>query len=301
MLSVVLLCCALLPTDEPARSDGEPAQSKLAAYQEAATKAGRDANAHVKLALWCEAHGLTAERLEHLVLATLINPSHATARGLLGLMANGDKWLRPEEVKNQLASDPKAQAVLQEYLQRRAATPDKPEAQWKLAQWCDQVGLADQALAHYSTVVRLDPRREVAWKRLGYKKSGDRWVKPDQLVAERSAAEHQRFATRHWKPILERYHDGLKSENAAKRTQAEAGLAAMTDSWAVPAVWEVFVKGDERSQFTAIQVLGQIDAAAASRALAAIAVFAPSAAVRGRAIETAVRHDPGIISPRSWT
>ncbi len=141
-------------------------------------------------------------------------------------------------------------------------------------------------------MVRLDPKHEAAWKKLGYKKSGNHWAKPDQLAAEKSAAEHQKLANKHWKPILERYRDGLNSKNAARRTQAEASLAGITDPLAVPAVWEVLVKGDERSKLMAVQVLGQIDAATASRALAALAVFAPSPAVRGRAIETAVRHDP---------
>ena len=42
----------------------------------------------------------------------------------------------------------------------------------------------------------------------------------------------------------------------------------------------------------AVQVLGQIDGPAASRAVAAIALFSPFPDVRGRAIETAVRRDP---------
>jgi len=289
MLSILLVTCGLLGSPGP---DQAATKADLSAYEAAKAKVGRDADAHVRLALWCEAHGLTAERIKHLMLATLINPSNATARGLLGLVAHGDKWQKPEDVKTQLTSDPKAQAVLQEYLQRRAATPDKPDAQWKLAQWCDQNGLEEQARAHYNAVVRLDPKREAAWKRLGYKKSGDRWVKPDQLAAEKTEAEHQKLANKHWKPILERYRDGLNSKNAARRTQAEAALAGITDPWAVPAIWEVLVKGDERIQLMAVQVLGQIDAATASRALAALAVFAPSPAVRGRAIDTAVRHDP---------
>ena len=288
MFSILLVTCGLLSFPGP---DQSAAKADLSAYEAVKAKVGRDADAHVKLALWCEAHGLTAERVKHLVLATLISPSNATARGLLGLVAHGDKWQKPEDVKSQLSSDPQAQAVLQEYLQRRAATPDKADAQWKLAQWCDQRDLGEQALAHYNTVVRLDPRREAAWKKLGFKKSGDRWVKPDQLAVEKTEAEHQKLANKRWKPILERYRDGLNSKTEARRTQAEAGLSGITDRYAVPAVWEVLVKGDERAQLMAVQVLGQIDAATASRALAALAVFAPSATVRGRAIDTAVRHD----------
>ena len=66
MITALLLSGAIglaaLAGDEP--PSGSPA---LSAYQSAAAAAGRDADAHVRLALWCEAHGLTAERLKHLV------------------------------------------------------------------------------------------------------------------------------------------------------------------------------------------------------------------------------------------
>jgi hypothetical protein len=292
MLSALVLGSALLVTLGSSPGDLGPVRPDMAAYEAAKAQVGRDADAQVKLALWCEAHGLSAERIKHLTLATLINPAHAAARGLLGLVANDGKWQKPEDVRNQLTSDPGVQAALQEYLQRRAATPDRSDAQWKLAQWCDQAGLKEQALAHYSAVVRLDPRREAAWKKMGYKKSGNRWVKPDQLSLEKAEAEHQRLATRHWKPLVEKYRDGLSAKNPARRTHAETALAGITDPRAVPAVWEVLATGDERSQLMAVQVFGQIDGSAASKAVAALAVFSPSAAVRGRAIETAIRRDP---------
>ena len=40
----------------------------LPTYQAAAAKIGRDADAHVRLACWCEAHGLSAQRHKHLAL-----------------------------------------------------------------------------------------------------------------------------------------------------------------------------------------------------------------------------------------
>ncbi len=289
MFSILVLSCSVLAA---AGADQATAKTDLDAYEAARAKVGRDADAHVKLALWCEAHGLSAERVKHLMLATLINPQSATARGLLGLVFNGRRWQKPEEARNELSNDPQAQARVSEYLTRRAATPDRPEAQWKLAQWCEHAGLKDQALAHYSAVVRLDPRRDAAWKKLGYRKHGEQWVKPEELAAARSEAELQKLATKHWKPILEKYREGLGSKAASRRTRAETGLAEIRDPRAVPAVWEVFVQGDENCQLLASQVFGQIDAPAAARALAALAVFAPSPMVRGRAIETAVRHDP---------
>ncbi len=124
MLSILLATCGLISLAGP---DQSVTRADLSTYQAAKAKVAHDADAQVKLALWCEAHGLSAERIKHLMLATLINPSNATARGLLGLVSNGEKWQKPEEVKSQLGNDPKAQETLQDYLRRRAATPDKPE------------------------------------------------------------------------------------------------------------------------------------------------------------------------------
>src|SRR5271165_82772 len=290
MISAILLSCALLTVAVPA--DLRSSQADLAAYNAAKEKIGHDADSQVKLALWCEAHGLSAERIKHLALAILIDPNNAAARGLLGLVASGGKWQRPADVGQQLASNPEAQALTKEYLKRRAAAADKADAQWKLAQWCEQNGLSEQAQAHYWTVLRLDRRRQAAWKKLGYKKSGDGWARPEQIAADKAEVESQRLATKHWKLILEREREGLRSKDPARRARAETALAEITDPRAVPAVWEVLGSGNKSLQLRAVQVLGQIDGLAASRAVAAMALFSPYPDVRGWAIETASRRDP---------
>jgi len=62
MISPVLLSAAILvgalAGDGPA-----PDPSDLGVYKSASTAAGHDADAHVRLALWCEAHNLSAERI----------------------------------------------------------------------------------------------------------------------------------------------------------------------------------------------------------------------------------------------
>lgn len=292
MVSSLVLICVLQAGSAPSHGVPPRPQDDMAAYKAARAQAGRDADAHVKLALWCEAHGLTAERLKHLTLATLINPAHVTARGLLGLVFSGGKWRRPDEVRSQIALDPKVQTVLREYLERRAATPDRADDQWKLALWCERSGLVEQAHAHYSAVVRLDSRREAAWKKLGYKKSGDRWVKPEQVAAQKLESERLKQAYKRWRPLLEKYREGLTGKSHARRAEAESSLAHVNDPRAVAAVWDVLAAGDERCQLMAVQVLGQIDGPSSSRSIAALALFSPSPAVRGRAIETAIRRDP---------
>ncbi|MGC8642740.1 MAG: hypothetical protein ACP5XB_23015, partial [Isosphaeraceae bacterium] len=228
----------------------------------------------------------------HLMLAILLDPANAAARGLLGLVASGGKWQKPTEIGRQLASDPQRQALIKEYLKRRAAAAIKPDAQWKLALWCEQNGLAEQAEAHYWAVVRLDPKRAAAWRKLGYKKQGAGWGKPEQIASGKTELEKQRAATRHWKPILERCRKGLLSKGPARRARAERALAEITDPRAVAAVWEVLALGDQKLQLAAVQVLGQIDGPAASRTVAALAVFSPYPDVRGRAAETLSRRDP---------
>src|ERR1700677_3384942 len=97
MIYSVLVTSAII-AGTLASDDTDKDRPELAVYQSAAAAARRDPDAHVHLALWCEAHGLTAERIKHLSLAVLSDPSHALARGLMGLVAYRGKWDRPEVV-----------------------------------------------------------------------------------------------------------------------------------------------------------------------------------------------------------
>jgi len=291
MVFSMFLCGATLvglpATDKP------PAKPQnLEAYAAAKGKAGQSAEAQVKLALWCEARGLSAERTKHLILATLIDPLQATARGLLGLVSYQGKWQSPDEVARRVQEDPVRTARLQDYLQRRARTPDKADDQWKLALWCEENGLKEQATAHLYQVLRHEPGREAAWKRLGFKKAGRRWVKPDLLATAKAESEAQARATKLWKPKLERWRDGLGGRDKAKKTAAEEGLGQITDQFAVPSVMSVFGRGSEVQQRVALKTLSQIDAPGASRSLAMLAVFCGSAAIRGEAIAILRRRDP---------
>ena len=275
--------------DEPVDASLKP---DLAAYRQATSKVDKTADAHVRLALWCEAHGLTSERLKHLSLAVLYDPSNALARGLMGLVAFHGKWDRPDVIGRQIQNDPAHQAIIREYLDRRARTPDTADAQMKLAAWCDEKGLKEQALAHYNAVTRISPSRDSAWKHLGYKKQGSRWVKPEEAASAKQEATRQKQADKQWKAKLERLRAGLESKDASRRAKAEQGLTEVTDPRAVPMIWAIFVPGGQRVQIAAVQMLGQIDGPAASNGLAALAVFNPNAEVRRRAIETLTRRDP---------
>ncbi|APW59069.1 polymorphic toxin-type HINT domain-containing protein [Paludisphaera borealis] len=292
MVSVLVLSWALGVTGASEPEAAKPSGPDLIAYESAKATAGRDADAHVALALWCEAHGMPAEKATHLARAVLIDPSHAKARGLLGYVKHEGKWLRPEEVSLAVEESPESQALFREYLGRRTQSRDKADDQYKLAQWCDEHGLAQQATAHYHRVIELDPGRDLAWKHLGFKKVSGQWVKPELLAAQKVEREAQAKSDKFWKPKLEHLKSILSGRDKAKKVEAEKTLAAIVDPRAVPMVWAVFAHGSERWQSVATGIFGRIDAPGASAALAMMAVFSPVANVRSEASQLLTRRDP---------
>jgi hypothetical protein len=282
--------------DEPAPAAVDRA-AEHSTYQTAKKEAGRDAQAHVRLALWCEAHGMSAERVKHLATAVLYDPSNALARGLMGLVAYQGKWQRPEDVSRQVQDDPRRKALMQEYLQRRARTSDKADDQWKLALWCEQNGLKDQAIAQCHAVLRRDPTREAAWKRLGFKKVGGHWVKPEWQAAQKQESEQQNRANKHWKPLLEKWREAIFGRDKARRAAAEEAMTSVADSRAVPMIWAVFVPKGTEGQNVAVRLLGQIDAPGASQALAMLALMSRSAEARRDAAQMLRRRDAREFAP----
>ena len=156
MFATLILAAALGASPQDAVSIAP--KPDLGAYSEATARAGKTGDAQVRLALWCEAHGLTAERLKHLSLAVLYEPAHPMARGLMGLVAYRGRWERPEQVSLEVQDDPAHKARIKEYLQRRVHLSERADDHWKLAIWCEQNGLKEQAIAHLHQVLRLDPR-----------------------------------------------------------------------------------------------------------------------------------------------
>lgn len=259
-------------------------------YQAAAEVAGRDADSQLRLALWCEAQGFESEAKHHLALAVLIDPNHAAARALMGRVRLGDSWLRPGDVPSRAPTDPDRDALRDEYEGRRSRiSPTKADDHWKLALWCEKNSLADEATAHFSAVTRLDPKREAAWKRLGYSRTNGRWMTASQIAAEKAQAEARAAIEAEWLPRIEQWTAQLA--DPATRGEALAGLSTVDDPLLVPAVWSMLVAGRRADPVTAVQVFGQIDTRDASRALAQLAAFSEDAEVRRLATETLKRRD----------
>ena len=285
---VALVCASLLGWTA---DDLAPKSADVTAeYGRAQAAAGRSSADQVRLALWCEAHGLTAERLRHLTLAVLADPANATARGLAGLVARDGRWVRPEAVARGVEDDPDAAALRAEYQAQRSKTPYTADAQWTLGLWADEHGLPDQARAHFTAVTRLDPSRDVAWKRLGYKKQNGQWTTDAQIAAHQAETEAQKAAGQFWRPQFERWREMLTK--ASKRDEARDGLLGVTDPRAVGSIIRVFGTDRDGDLKVATTLLGQIESPDAARALATLAVFARSSDIRRVSLETLRQRDP---------
>ncbi len=259
-------------------------------YEGLAAQVGKGADAQVKLALWCEANGLDAERIKHLGVAVAIAPYHTQARALLGLVKEGGKWRHPEEVAEEFRADKALTATLAEYNARREAAPDSADSHWRLGLWCEEKGLKAEAKAHFAAVTRLDPARDAAWKRLGCKRYGNQWMTPESAAAEKSEAETQHKAHTRWVNWLKVRKTRLASDRRVSDSTLEE-LASLSDPRAASAVWTVFVTGSESDQRRAADLLGQLDGTDAALDLGALAVISQFPSVRTLATETLARRD----------
>ncbi len=289
LYALLMMCCPLVGQDRPTAL-GHAAD--LATYESANAKAGQDADAHAQLALWCEAHGLSAQRFKQLAEAVMYDPSHALARGLMGLVGFRGKWGKPDEIAQQIEDAPDRQRLMSEYRARRLKTPYQVADQLRLAEWCERNALKVEAYAHYSEVIRLDPSREAVWKHLGYKKRGDRWLSAEDFAAQEREASAQKQADKRWRYFFESVAADLESTDPRKHARAESWMARVSDARAVPMIWAQFVRVTTQRELAAVRMLGQIEGQSAANGLAAIAVFSPRPEVRRRAIEALTHCDP---------
>jgi hypothetical protein len=175
------------------------------------------------------------------------------------------------------------EAALAEYNALKEKTPMTTAAQWRLALWCEAHGLKEIAYVHFGEVIRLDPKREAAWRRLGFKKHGNHWASDAQIAED----QEQKKADKFWAPHLKKVHKDIHGTNGVKKKElAQAELDKISDARAVVSVYREFGGGGKSDQLMLVEILGRIDQPVSSKVLALIAVYGKTPDVRARATET---------------
>ena len=179
--------------------------------------------------------------------------------------------------------------ALAHYNEMKEKTHPTAAAQWKLGLWCEEHGLKAEAYVHFAEVVRRDPRRDAAWRKLGFKKVGGRWTTDEQLAED----NEQKKADKIWADRLKKVHKDIHGANGARKQElAQAALDAITDPRAIPSIYRAFGVGGPSHQRFAVQVLGQINKPLSTQVLAMLAVYGKSPDVRQRATATLRERPP---------
>ncbi len=284
MWALVLLSTALvLNVGEGPRPD-----DKRAEYERLHATTDREAASQIQLALWCEENGLARERAKHLAMALLAEPDNAVARSLLGQVKVGDEWKSAEEAAAEKANDPSRV----EYRDRRAKAKNTADDHSKLALWCESRGLKEEAQAHWRSVVRLDPKREMAWKKLGCKKVNGRWLTEEQIAAEKAETQAQSAANELWQGRVKDLMRRLDGKDHPQAEEAQEALLDIKDPRAIPALCQYLLDMNERHQTLAVRVFAGMDAPGATRALAGLSLLSDHDPVRKAALEALRQRDP---------
>jgi hypothetical protein len=175
-----------------------------------------------------------------------------------------------------------SEKAVSEYNVLKEKTPMTAAARWKLALWCEEHRLKDLAFVHLGEVISLDPGRDAAWRKLGFKKQGNRWVSETEIAEEQELKK----ADKRWGPVLKRLHKDIHGTNGkARRVAAEAEFDKITDPRAVVAAYREFGGGGETDHWLLIDFLSRIAAPESSKVIALVAVYGKSKEIRRSAIE----------------
>jgi hypothetical protein len=161
--------------------------------------------------------------------------------------------------------------LIEEYEVKAKAAADTVDAQWALAEWCRENDLEEQRATHLQRIVELEPdhaearsaldqtnyegewltREEIMEKR-GLVPHRGRWITPQELeLIEKSQAEREREQA--WFTTVRKLKAWLRGNNDQLRQKGIAGLKALNDPDAVPAL-EKFFRDDPEADVRKLYV-----------------------------------------------
>lgn len=177
----------------------------------------------------------------------------------------------------------------EDYARRAPATPDTVRAQWALAQWCREAGLAPEAQTHLKRVVELDPEHAEARALLGFRRVGDQWFDREGLMAARGLVRYKgdfrsqqeiellerkergELARAEWKNNLTRWRRQLNDRDPGRAEEAMRQFQTLKDPAAGPALAALLL--DEKSlevRMLLIAAAGRVGSHATLEALAVL-------------------------------
>lgn len=192
-------------------------------------------------------------------------------------------------------------AAENEYARIRPSYPDTVEAQWALAEWCQENHLASEREKHLERVIELDPEHAEARRLLGYSKRQGRWVTQEQFNEQRGLRRYKgawrtqqeiesmernrqiELAEKQWFAKLKLWRDWLEDDRAEK---AAENIGEIDDPNAVRALTHYFEKEPhDEIRILYIKALARIKSPAALEFLTRVSLKDENEEVRLTAID----------------
>ncbi len=230
----------------------------------------------VERALRHELSGDIDQRNRLLEEALLKAPDSQPARWHTGQVRYRDAWTSIDDVPVLSRSDPR----YQEYLRIRSGYRETASGQMELATWCGKRRLDDQARAHLTRALQLDPDHVQAHRKLGHRRMAGEWI-PEQEFQQLRERERvwQRNLSK-WKPKVHHLRQELIGDIARHRKRAKRRLLEIGDPAAIPALEFFLSATSEEEALLLVDVTDNITDHAASRSLARQAVLSEWRPVR---------------------
>lgn len=243
-----------------------------------------------------------------------VAPADAGSRGVAALATPYGRLVidRSEVVATKAESPAET-----EYRRRAPTVSDTVEAQFALASWCRDNGVAEGMRRHLRRVLELAPDHAEARMLLGYQQVDGRWMTRDDVLVARGlvrwrgsyrtpqevalleAAERREAAALAWRRELAGWRADLVGGDREASRVARERFEGLTDPDAVPELLELL---DEESfpeaRRVMVRALGGLATADALGALVRRAVVDIDPEVRAEAVERLAAADsPGAAAP----
>ena len=282
--SAVLGACGLWLTPLAVRA------VERGATKPAAVSAHSPAEALVKKALQAEAAGDQKAHAEYLAQAVAADPDYAPAHWQLGEVLIDGQWRAVDSA----AAISSMSAKFREYQQRRSRVRPQAEDLIKLANWCEQAGLAEQAKLHRQAALQLPTtraQRHELTDKLGLVRFHKQWMTAAAADTIKKHDKELEKTMREWKPVLTRLRGDLESRDTARQAAAAQQLLEIRNIAVIPVIETVFSHAPAASGRAAIAGIAAIPEVKASESLVRFAVQAENEQVRQAAAEALKSRD----------
>lgn len=247
----------------------------------------QEAESLVREALHREVFGLTDERQALLEEAQAKSPQSSVVQWATGNVKFRNRWVNIDDL-------PKAAQSLSSFSTYHAIRDryaDNSARQFELAKWCERNGLDEQARAHLTRVIELEPNHLEAREKLGFIRSGQTWISVDEVRANAALADSVRANFARWQPKIVAIREGLQAKARYRREAAFRELYAIQDPNAVGTLEALLGYDSPELCEIAIKKLSTMTDREATRALMRLSVHANAETAR-KAAAAALKERP---------